>query len=60
LKKKHAKLFEENVSEILNVVHDSSSSDIRKKALELTTDLATKRNIKDILAFLNKEITLSK
>ena len=39
LKSKHLKLLEENIVEILSIVQESTTHDIRRKALELATDL---------------------
>ena len=59
LRGKYAKLLEDYMSEILNTINQQeqiSSLDINQKVLELTTELASPRNIKEIIAFLDKEI----
>jgi coatomer subunit beta len=58
LRGKYAKLLEDYISDILNTINSDqiSSLDINQKVLELTTDLASPRNIKEIIAFLEKEI----
>jgi coatomer subunit beta len=61
LRGKYAKLLEDYMSEILNTINGGdnqivSSLDINQKVLELTTELASPRNIKEIIAFLEKEI----
>ena len=58
LRGKYSKLLEDYISEILNTINEDqiSSLDINQKVLELTTDLASPRNIKEIIAFLEKEI----
>ena len=56
LKTKYGKLLEDSVIDILNVLVDSSSNLLRKLALQLgAVDLASKRNIRDILGFMEKE-----
>jgi coatomer subunit beta len=59
LRGKYAKLLEDYISDILNTINEEqiSSLDINQKVLELTTELASSRNIKEIIAFLEKEIT---
>jgi coatomer subunit beta len=58
LKGKYAKLLEDYISDILNTINEEqiSSLDINQKVLELTTELASPRNIKEIITFLEKEI----
>ena len=61
LRGKYAKLLEDYISDILNIINQGadagiSSLEINQKVLELTTDLASSRNIKEIIAFLEKEI----
>ena len=58
LRTKYAKLLEDYISDILNTINQDqiSSLDINQKVLELTTELASTRNIKEIIAFLEKEI----
>jgi hypothetical protein len=49
------------MSEILQTISSQEaivqSLDINQKVLELTTELASTRNIKEIIAFLDREIT---
>ena len=57
LRGKYAKLLEDYISDILNIINQGadagiSSLEINQKVLELTTDLASSRNIKEIIAFL--------
>jgi coatomer subunit beta len=58
LRVKYAKLLEDYISDILNTINEDSISsiEINQKVLELTTELATSRNIKEIIIFLEKEI----
>lgn len=58
LKGKYAKLLEDYISDILNIINEESISslEINEKVLELTTELASSRNIKEIINFLEKEI----
>ena len=68
---RYAKLLEDYVSDIIGATIGSAggsgaakddgsaviqSLDINQKVLELTTELASPRNIKEIIAFLEKEI----
>ncbi len=69
---RYAKLLEDYVSDIIGATIGSSAAgsgaakddssaviqslDINQKVLELTTELASPRNIKEIIAFLEKEI----
>ena len=58
LRGKYAKLLEDYISDILNIINEDaiSSLEINQKVLELTTELASSRNIKEIISFLEKEI----
>lgn len=58
LRSKYAKLLEDYISDILNTINEEaiSSLEINQKVLELTTELASSRNIKEIITFLEKEI----
>ncbi|CAI2382718.1 unnamed protein product [Moneuplotes crassus] len=56
LKEKYSKLLEDCIVEILSVVKNSSSHEIRKRALDLATDLISQRNKLDVIGFLEKEI----
>lgn len=50
------KLLEENIVEILSIVQESTTHDIRWKALELATDLITSRSRDEVIKFLLTEI----
>eukprot|EP00347_Sterkiella_histriomuscorum_P009140 403342367 len=58
LRLKYAKLLEDYITDILNTINEESISslEINEKVLELTTELASSRNIKEIIGFLEKEI----
>ena len=58
LKGKYAKLLEDYITDILNIINEEaiSSIEINQKVLELTTELASSRNLKEIISFLEKEI----
>lgn len=58
LRTKYAKLLEDYITDILNTINEEaiSSLEINQKVLELTTELASTRNIKEIIGFLEKEI----
>jgi coatomer subunit beta len=58
LRSKYAKLLEDYITDILNTINEEaiSSLEINQKVLELTTELASSRNIKEIISFLEKEI----
>lgn len=58
LKSKYGKLLEDYMTDILNIINEDSISslEINQKVLELTTDLASSRNLKEIISFLEKEI----
>jgi coatomer subunit beta len=56
LKENYSKLLEDCIVEIMSVVKNSSSHEIRKRALDLATDLITGRNKSDVVGFLEKEI----
>lgn len=58
LRSKYAKLLEDYITDILNTINEEaiSSLEINQKVLELTTELASTRNIKEIIGFLEKEI----
>ena len=58
LKKRYSKLLQEYMNDILNIIREDSvqSIEINQKVLELVTDLATPRNIKEVGLFLEKEI----
>ena len=59
LRKNYSKVLEEYISEILALVKQDQaiSLEINKKILELTTQLVNPRNIKEILNFLEREIS---
>jgi hypothetical protein len=58
LKKKYGKILEEYMSEILNIIREDTvqSVEINQKVLELVTDLASNRNVKEVGVFLENEI----
>jgi len=56
LKDRYSKLLQECIVEILSVVKNSSSHEIRRRALDLATDLITLQNKSDVISFLEKEI----
>ena len=58
LKSKYAKLLEDYITDILSIINEDaiSSLEINQKVLELATELASPRNIKEIINFLEKEI----
>ena len=62
LKKKYSKLLEEYMNDILNIIREDTvqSVEINQKVLELVTDLANHRNVKEVGAFLENEIFKAK
>lgn len=62
LKKKYGKILEEYISDILNIIREDSvqSVEINQKVLELVTDLASNRNVKEVGLFLENEIYKAK
>ena len=62
LKKKYSKLLQEYMGDILNIIREDSvqSVEINQKVLELVTDLASQRNIKEVGVFLEGEIRKAK
>lgn len=56
LKDKYSKLLQDCIVEILSVVKQSLSHEIKKRALNLATDLITSSNKGDVIGFLEKEI----
>jgi hypothetical protein len=56
LKTKHLSLLEEHIVEILSIVRESTTHDIRRKALELATDLISSRSKEEVVSFLHSEI----
>ena len=62
LKKKYSGLLEEYMGDILNVIREDSvqSVEINQKVLQLVTDLANHRNIKEVGLFLETEIRKAK
>lgn len=52
----HKSLLEEHMVEILSIVQDSTTFDIRRKALELATDLINPWSKDDVINFLESEI----
>ena len=62
LKKRYSGLLEEYMGDILNVIREDSvqSVEINQKVLQLVTDLANHRNIKEVGLFLETEIRKAK
>ena len=58
LKKKYSKILEEYMADILNIIREDTvqSVEINQKVLELVTDLASSRNVKEVGVFLENEI----
>jgi coatomer subunit beta len=56
LKDRYSKLLQDCIVEILSVVKNSSSHEIRRRALDLATDLINLQNKSDVISFLEKEI----
>jgi coatomer subunit beta len=59
LRKRYSKVLEDYMIDILSVMRDDTaiSNEISQKVLELTTALVSPRNIKEVILFLEKEIT---
>ena len=62
LKQKYSKILEDYMGDILNIIREDTvqSIEINQKVLELVTDLATERNIKEVGVFLESEIIKAK
>jgi hypothetical protein len=62
LKQKYSKILEDYMPDILNIIREDTvqSIEINQKVLELVTDLATERNIKEVGVFLESEILKAK
>ena len=56
LQERHPKLLEDHIIELLTAVEGSDSSEISKTALTLATELASTRNIKDIVMQIEKDL----
>ena len=58
LRKTYQKVLEDYTIDILSIMRDQSSvsHDIAQKILELTTQLVSPRNLKEVMLFLEKEI----
>ena len=58
LRKRYAKVLEDYITDILGLIKDESivSLEINQKILELVTNLVSQRNIKEVIAFLEREI----
>ena len=58
LKKSYSKLLQDYIHDILNIIREDSvqSIEINQKVLELVTDLANPRNIREVSQFLETEI----
>ena len=59
LRKRYSKVLEDYMIDILSVMRDDSaiSHEISQKVLELTTALVSPRNVKEVILFLEKEIS---
>jgi hypothetical protein len=57
LRIRYSKVLEDYMIDILSVMRDEISYEISQKVLELTTSLVSPRNIKEVIIFLEKEIT---
>ena len=59
LRKRYSKVLEDFTIDVLSVMRDDSaiSHEIASKVLELATALVSPRNIKEVIAFLEKEIS---
>jgi hypothetical protein len=59
LRKRYSKSLEDYMIDILSVMRDDSANsyEISQKILELATSLVSPRNIKEVIIFLEKEIT---
>lgn len=59
LRKRYSKVLEDYMIDILSVMREETaiSHEISQKVLELTTSLVSPRNIKEVIIFLEKEIT---
>ena len=59
LRKNYSKVLEDYTIDILGVMRDESaiSQEISQKVLELITQLVSPRNIKEVVIFLEKEIS---
>ena len=58
LRKRYTKVLEDYITDILGLIKDESivSLEINQKILELVTNLVSQRNIKEVIAFLEREI----
>ncbi len=57
LRNRYSKVLEDYMIDILSVMRDEISYEISQKVLELTTSLVSPRNIKEVIIFLEKEIS---
>ena len=59
LRKRYSKVLEDYMIDILSVMREDTaiSNEISQKVLELTTALVSPRNIKEVILFLEKEIS---
>jgi coatomer subunit beta len=59
LRKMYAKVLEDYTTDILNIIKDEAvvSLEINQKVLELVTNLVSQRNLKEVIAFLEREIS---
>jgi len=58
LRKKYAKVLEDYITDILAIIRSETvaSLEINQKVLELTTQLVSPRNIKEVILFMEREI----
>ena len=59
LRKRYSKVLEDYMIDVLSIMRDDNviSQEVSQKVLELTTNLVSPRNIKEVIIFLEKEIT---
>lgn len=58
LRKMYAKVLEDYITDILNLIKNETtvSLEINQKVLELVTHLVSQRNLKEVIAFVDREI----
>ena len=54
LKQRYSKLIEDYLNDIIGIVDLQSSMEISQMVINLATELASPRNIKEIVAFITK------
>jgi coatomer subunit beta len=59
LRRMYAKVLEDYTADILNIIKDEAvvSLEINQKVLDLVTNLVSQRNLKEVIAFLEREIS---